>query len=671
AVSDVPLARRVGRDAHEPRLLGGVRRALDGRGGPRRSRAGVHERTGDGGLRGRCAGARAARGRADARRHHRRHARVLALARLRRPAALARAGEGRDAPRRGGGRERRLGSPGEEGRSAALATPRAPAARGARRGDRLPLHRGRPVAGGGARPAACSARREGRAGATHRLRGVSGVHDVGRLARLRRREGGRTRAAGARGRVPPDQDEGRRRPPLGRAARGADPRSARHGGRPDDGREPGLGRRRGDRVDARPWRVRSLVDRGADEPGRRARARADPERRRADPGRDGRARPEPRDLQAAVPGRSDRRLPDRRLPGRRRERGARDHPDGREVRDPGLPARRRRRALRVRAAPRGLRLRQRQPLARGPRRGVGRPSARALPRSRRRRARPLPRAERARLQHRDASLVARGVRLPRRAGLVGAGGARRLGMADLASPVEHGESRGSSPAADPRYRLLQAALFGLRAGPALILFVLVVVVSLTTPVFFTSRNIGNVLSQTAVISVLALGQLLVIVSRGIDLSVGSTVALSGVVGAIVFVHVHSTVVVVLAILGVGLAVGLANGIVFVVGRIPHPFIVTLASLSIVRGLALWAANGTLIAGMPHGVDTLGGGSIDWLPYSFFVVASLAVLAVIGTTYLVWGRWLYAVGGNPDAARRAGIPVGRVLVAVYVLSGLAA
>ena len=73
---------------------------------------------------------------------------------------------------------------------------------------------------------------------------------------------------------------------------------------------------------------------------------------------------------------------------------------------------------------------------------------------------------------------------------------------------------------DRRYRLLQAALWLLRLGPALILLVLVIVVSLTTPIFFTSRNIGNVLSQTAVIAVLGLGQLLVIVSRGIDLSVG-------------------------------------------------------------------------------------------------------------------------------------------------------
>jgi ribose transport system permease protein len=244
-------------------------------------------------------------------------------------------------------------------------------------------------------------------------------------------------------------------------------------------------------------------------------------------------------------------------------------------------------------------------------------------------------------------------------------------MAEVARPVEQQKRRSTSTATDKRYRLLQASLLGLRTGPALILFILVVVVSLTTPVFFTSRNIGNVFSQTAVIAVLALGQLLVIVSRGIDLSVGSTVALSGVVGAIVFIHVHSTVLVVLAILGTGLAVGLANGLVFVLGRIPHPFIVTLASLSIVRGLALWAAHGTLIPNMPNAVNVVGGGSIGWLPYSFFVVAGLAVVAVVATTYLVWGRWLYAVGGNPDAARRSGIPVGRVLVGVYALSGLAA
>ena len=222
-----------------------------------------------------------------------------------------------------------------------------------------------------------------------------------------------------------------------------------------------------------------------------------------------------------------------------------------------------------------------------------------------------------------------------------------------------------------RYRALQATLLSLRAGPALILLLLIVVVSLTTPIFLTSRNIGNVFSQTSVIAVVALGQLLVIVTRGIDLSVGATIALSGVVGAVVFQHTDSSAVVIAAILGTGVAVGLVNGLVYVYGRVPHPFIVTLATLSIVRGIALWASDGTLVPNMPPLVQTLGGGTIGWLPYSIFVVAGLALCALVLTTWLVWGRWLYAVGGNPEAARRSSIPTRRVLVTVYVLSGLAA
>jgi ribose transport system permease protein len=140
---------------------------------------------------------------------------------------------------------------------------------------------------------------------------------------------------------------------------------------------------------------------------------------------------------------------------------------------------------------------------------------------------------------------------------------------------------------------------------------------------------------------------------------------------VVFQHTSSTVLVIAAILGCGAAVGLVNGVVYVYGRVPHPFIVTLATLSIVRGLALWLSDGTLVPNMPPLVQTLGGGTLDWLPYSIFVVAGLAVCVLVLTTWLVWGRWLYAVGGNPEAARRSSIPTRRVLVTVYVLSGFAA
>jgi len=124
-------------------------------------------------------------------------------------------------------------------------------------------------------------------------------------------------------------------------------------------------------------------------------------------------------------------------------------------------------------------------------------------------------------------------------------------------------------------------------------------------------------------------------------------------------------------LATGVAVGTVNGVGYVYGRLPHPFIVTLATLSIARGLALWLAGGQPLQDMPQVVQDIGGGSLGWFPYSGFLVAALAGLGLLLTTRLVWGRWIYAVGGNPDGARRAAIPVNGVVVSVYVLSGLAA
>jgi ribose transport system permease protein len=250
-------------------------------------------------------------------------------------------------------------------------------------------------------------------------------------------------------------------------------------------------------------------------------------------------------------------------------------------------------------------------------------------------------------------------------------------MDQLAVSEPEQEPRSVPSRVDPRmlsidrYQLLRLGLLALRMGPLLILLILIAVVVSTTPVFRTTQNLGNVLSQTSVISILALGQLLVIVTRGIDLSVGSTIALSSVVGALAYQDGHSSGVVIVAILATGVAVGFVNGAVYVWGRVPHPFIVTLATLSAVRGIALWASDGTLIFGMPGAVQKVGSDRIDWFPISYLLVIGLALVVLILTTKLVWGRWLYAVGGNPEAARRAGIPVSRVLITVYVLSGLAA
>jgi len=205
------------------------------------------------------------------------------------------------------------------------------------------------------------------------------------------------------------------------------------------------------------------------------------------------------------------------------------------------------------------------------------------------------------------------------------------------------------------------------------LVLLIVVLSLLEPVFLTTRNIGNVLAQTSVICVLAMGQLLVIVTRGVDLSVGATVALASVVGALAYGSVDNGVAIVGVMLLTGLTVGLVNGVVFVGGRMPHPFIVTLATLSVARGLALWLADGrsTIPGGMPDIIRWLGSASIGFVPVSAILVGLLAVVIAVFSKRMVWGRWIFAVGGSPEAARRAAMPVPWVLVSVYVLSGLLA
>jgi len=222
---------------------------------------------------------------------------------------------------------------------------------------------------------------------------------------------------------------------------------------------------------------------------------------------------------------------------------------------------------------------------------------------------------------------------------------------------------------------LIAVTLGLRllsAGPLLILILLIVTVGLFTPYFLTPRNIGNILSQTAVIAIVAMGQHLVILTRGIDLSVGANLALATVMGALAYRWTDSGTVVILAMLLSGALVGAVNGLVYVFGRLPHPFIITLATLSICKGLALeFAIRHTTMRGMPDAVAVLGGSSGFGIPNSFFVIFGVAALLLVMAKAMVWGRWLYAVGSEPEAAVQMGIPVRGVLVSAYVISGLCA
>jgi ribose transport system permease protein len=212
----------------------------------------------------------------------------------------------------------------------------------------------------------------------------------------------------------------------------------------------------------------------------------------------------------------------------------------------------------------------------------------------------------------------------------------------------------------------------LNVGPLLILVLLVLAISVLTPNFLRPGNIGNIVAQTAVIAIVAMGQQLVILTRGIDLSVGANLALATVVGGLVYRSADSSALVILAMLASGALVGFVNGAVYVFGRLPHPFIITLATLSICKGLALeLAVNHTTMRGMPTAVTYLGEASPLGVPNSFFVVFGVALIVLVLTKSMVWGRWTYAVGGNPKAAVEMGIPVKWVLVATYTFAGLCA
>jgi ribose transport system permease protein len=211
-----------------------------------------------------------------------------------------------------------------------------------------------------------------------------------------------------------------------------------------------------------------------------------------------------------------------------------------------------------------------------------------------------------------------------------------------------------------------------RLGPALVLIAISLVFAAINPIFLDWDNLLDVGVQASPIAILALGQLMVVLTRGIDLSVGSTIALSMVVGWAAWGSGdQSAVLVIVAFLLVGFTVGLLNGLVFVKGRVPHPFIVTLGSLNVVAGLALVISKGEPKTGMPQAIVDLGSAELGGIPVPIIVTAVMALVASFFLRHVAWGRWIYAAGGNPEGAVRAGIPYPRVIISVYVLSGIAA
>lgn len=205
------------------------------------------------------------------------------------------------------------------------------------------------------------------------------------------------------------------------------------------------------------------------------------------------------------------------------------------------------------------------------------------------------------------------------------------------------------------------------AGTLFGLVIIVVVFAWLSPVFLTAPNLINILQQSSINAVIALGMTLVIISGGIDLSVGPTAALSAVVGASLMVAGVPIPVAIMGALGVGMMCGLFNGVLVAYAGL-QPFIVTLGGLSLFRALSLIYTGGNPIFGIPPEFRALTNGTILGVPNPVIVVGVIAIILWIVLNKTPLGEYILAVGGNEEAARIAGVPVARTKVATFMISG---
>jgi ribose transport system permease protein len=213
-------------------------------------------------------------------------------------------------------------------------------------------------------------------------------------------------------------------------------------------------------------------------------------------------------------------------------------------------------------------------------------------------------------------------------------------------------------------------VFGRDAGGLIVLLVLFGAMTLASDEFLTGDNLANLARQVAIFGIIAVGQLLVILTAGIDLSVGSVLGLSGCVTAQLLVDGTPIPIAILAGLAVGVVLGLVNGSLVAYGKLP-PFIVTLGMLGIARGIVLVLTDASTVQPLPDAFGNIANGDFLGLPNLLWMFAVVVVITAFVLRRTVFGRYIYAIGSNPESARLAGVPVTRVLVAVYAIAGLLA
>ena len=202
------------------------------------------------------------------------------------------------------------------------------------------------------------------------------------------------------------------------------------------------------------------------------------------------------------------------------------------------------------------------------------------------------------------------------------------------------------------------------------LLLLCIVFTILSEYFLSWNNILTVAAQTAVIAIIAIGQTYVMITAGIDLSIGSNIALSGMVTAL---SIKAGVSVPLSMclgLGSGSLVGLINGAIIVFGDIP-PFIATLGTMTAIRGVALTLTQGIPVSGLPKSFTFIGTDSFLGIPNPVIVMIVLVLVFNFVLSKMKLGRHVYAVGSNFEASRLSGVNTRKTIILVYVFSGLLA
>ncbi|HCR82154.1 ABC transporter permease [Muricomes intestini] len=208
---------------------------------------------------------------------------------------------------------------------------------------------------------------------------------------------------------------------------------------------------------------------------------------------------------------------------------------------------------------------------------------------------------------------------------------------------------------------------------AIVLVLLCIMMSIVrTETFLTTANVFNVLRQSSLYIILAMGMALIIITGGIDLSIGSIIAVSACLGAYLAQRINNVpvIIVLCVVLLTGCLCGLINGGLVALAGIP-PFIVTLGMLSVGKGVALLVSNGAPIRYEKTWLSVFGGNYIGPVPISVLVMAVISVIMIVFANCTITGRNIYAIGNSERAAKLSGIAVERTVILVYVLMGLLA